>query len=72
MFGARYAVTWAFLLEPIGEDATRLVVRVRAEVEPGFRNDLARPAILSAHAIMEHAQLRNLKTRAEALATTTA
>jgi hypothetical protein len=67
MLGARYDVTWAFVLEPIGEDATRLVVRVRAAHPPSLTTDVVRPALLAMHGVMEHAQLRNLKRRAEEL-----
>jgi hypothetical protein len=66
LLGADYDATWAFVLEPIGEAATRLTVRVRGNFEPGLRMELARPALLSVHTIMEQAQLRNLKRRAEA------
>jgi hypothetical protein len=66
IFGARYEMTWAFVLEPIGDAATRLVVRVRGNYQPGLRNAWARPVILSAHTLMEQVQLRNLKRRAEA------
>jgi hypothetical protein len=66
IFGARYEMTWAFVLEPIGDSATRLVVRVRGNYEAGLRNAWARPVILSAHTLMEQVQLRNLKRRAEA------
>ncbi len=65
MFGARYAMTWAFVLEPIGDEATRLIVRVRGAYEPVARNRIATPALLLAHEVMESAQLRNLKRRAE-------
>jgi hypothetical protein len=66
MFGARYDATWAFALEPIGDDATRLLVRVRGAYPPGVRMRLTRPAILAVHGIMETAQLHHLKRRAEA------
>ena len=65
MLGARYDSTWAFALEPIGDDATRLVVRVRASYEPSASMTVAKPALLAVHEIMEHAQLRNIKARAE-------
>ncbi len=68
MLGANYDATWAFALEPIGDVATNLIVRVRADAAPGLRTDITRPLILGVHAVMEQAQLRNLKRRAEALA----
>jgi hypothetical protein len=68
MFGASYGATWAFFLDPIGNVATRLTVRVRADFDPSVRMEVTRPVILLVHDIMEHAQLRNLKRRAEAMA----
>ena len=68
MFGVNYLVTWAFVLEPIGAGATRLLVRVRGTREPGLRASLTRIGMLAIHTVMEHAQLRNLKRRAEAMA----
>ena len=58
--------TWAFQLEPVGPDATWLGVRVRADYPPGLRSGLVRIGVGAAHEIMQAAQLRNLKRRAEA------
>ena len=59
-------MTWAFVLEPVGEDATLLCVRVRADSESGV-GALARHAwAIVAHEIMQREQLVNLKRRAEA------
>jgi hypothetical protein len=69
MFGARYDSTWAFVLEPVGDTATRLVVRVRGRVQPGARATLARVALRPIHEVMERTQLRNLKRRAESAPT---
>ena len=60
--------TWAFALEPIGEDATLLVTRVRADYVPGIKLALVTSFMAGAHALMERAQLRNIKRRAERLA----
>lgn len=68
MFGANYGMTWAFVLEPVGPGATRLVVRVRGQFEPSLRMAITKVAALALHGFMEHAQLRNLKLRAEAMA----
>jgi hypothetical protein len=65
MLGARYDTTWAFVLEPIGDDATRLVVRVRGAMDPGLRSEIAKALLQPTHAIMERAQLKNLKHLAE-------
>jgi hypothetical protein len=65
MLGTTYAMTWAFVLEPLGDEATRLTVRVRGAFEPNLKNELATPVLGVVHGIMEHEQLRNLKLRAE-------
>jgi hypothetical protein len=57
--------TWAFSLEPIGDSATRLVVRVRIEYEPSLATAVLRPVIAGLHEVMERKQLRTLKLRAE-------
>ena len=60
-----YDATWAFQLEPVGPEATELTVRVRGAYEPSVRNGILRMAVGTAHEIMQAAQLRNLKWRAE-------
>lgn len=57
--------TWTFALEPIGDRATRLRVRVRADYQPGLKAALAKPVIVALHEVMERKQLRTLKRRAE-------
>ncbi|MCA9664961.1 MAG: hypothetical protein KC503_05210 [Myxococcales bacterium] len=56
-------VTWAFVLEPLDGRSTRLHVRARVALSASerVRGLFARPI----HAIMQHAQLRNLAARAE-------
>jgi hypothetical protein len=56
--------TWAFVLEPIGDDATHLITRYRAEYELGVRMAALRTVMPSVHAFMERKQLRTLKARA--------
>ena len=60
--GFPYKMTWAFALEPIGDDATNLVVRVRSDV----RRKVRFAPVVAAHEIMQRSQLRNLKARIEA------
>ena len=62
---AGYDATWAFQLEPISPEASVLTVRVRGAYEPTLRNGVTQVALAAAHEIMETAQLRNLKRRAE-------
>jgi hypothetical protein len=57
--------TWAFVLEPVGETATRLVTRYRAAYEPSLKMALTLPWMGSLHAFMERKQLRTIKDRAE-------
>jgi hypothetical protein len=61
-------MTWAFVLEPIGSDATRLVVRLRRDQEVSTLDAALRPLVLARHELMEQTQLENLKWLAEALA----
>jgi hypothetical protein len=60
-----YQMTWAFVLEPIGERATHLTVRVRGSYEPSAKLAILLPALLTAHEVMQRRQLQNLKRRAE-------
>jgi hypothetical protein len=58
-----WQVTWAFVLEPLDARSTRLHVRARAAFSPSERLHAA--GIAPAHYLMETAQLRHLKARAE-------
>jgi hypothetical protein len=62
-----YEMTWAFVLEPIGPTATRLIVRVRGTLahEHPIRARVLATAALAAHEVMERAQLAGIKRRAE-------
>ena len=57
--------TWAFVLEPIGPDRTRLVTRYRAAYPPSIRMALFRPWMAAVHTVMERKQLRTIKHHAE-------
>jgi hypothetical protein len=63
--GPPWRTTWAFALEPLGPDATRLVVRVRADFAPSRGMAVVRRLLGLAHEIMERRQLHNLRRRAE-------
>jgi hypothetical protein len=56
-------MTWAFVLEPVAENETRLVVRARGAFPPSGR--LHALWIRPVHRFMEWAQLENLKARIE-------
>lgn len=58
-----WQVTWAFVLEPLDDHSTRLHVRARAAFGKG--GTLHAAWIRPVHGLMEHAQLRGLKARAE-------
>lgn len=56
-------VTWAFVLTPLDDATTRLHVRARAAFPPGGRRHAA--FMRRVHHVMQGAQLRGLKRRAE-------
>jgi hypothetical protein len=66
--GPPQSTTWAFRLEPIGANATRLTVRVRAAYARSVRMAVMAPLLGTAHEIMERRQLHNLRRRAEGAA----
>jgi hypothetical protein len=57
--------TWAFVLEPLGSDRTRLVTRYRAAYPPNATMSVMLPFIKAVHAVMERKQLRTIKHHAE-------
>jgi hypothetical protein len=65
---APFNMTWAFVLEPIGDDATLLCVRVRAESDSPPAMFIRYGWSMLAHEIMQREQIENLKRRAESYA----
>lgn len=60
--------SWAFVVEPIDERTTRLIIRWRARWQPGLAASAAQVVGLEpAHFIMERGMLRGIKRRAEGL-----
>lgn len=61
-----FKMTWAFVLEPIGEDATHLISRARMESSPKWKEwlmgNIAYPPL---HGLMSHVQLDTIKKLAE-------
>jgi len=57
--------TWAFVLEPLEGDRTRLVTRYRAAAATGPKMEMMLPIYARVHAFMERKQLRTIKARAE-------
>jgi hypothetical protein len=66
--GPPWRTSWAFVLEPIGPAATRLLVRARADYPPRPGLLFTRVLMGAAHEVMERRQLRNLRRRAETMA----
>ncbi len=58
--------SWAFVLEPHGADATRLIARFRLTYPPTCANRLLWGASEAAHLIMERKMLRGIRQRAQA------
>lgn len=64
--GGHVKMSWAFVLEPLGADATHLVTRVRARAAPRWAEWLQGAVLFPPlHAVMQHAQLHNLQRLAE-------
>ena len=63
----RWTGTWAFVLERLGPNKTRLVTRYRAAYPPSRRMSLLVPTLAALHAVMERKQLRTIKHHAEQL-----
>jgi len=63
--GPQFEGTWAFVLEPLSGDRTRLVVRYRAAFPPSTRMAVTLRLMSGVHAFMERKQLRTIKAHAE-------
>jgi len=64
--GGPFKMTWAFVVEPIGEDATHLITRVRMESSPKWAEwFMGRVLYPPVHGLMSGVQLRNIKRLAE-------
>jgi hypothetical protein len=62
--------SWAFILEPLSTDRTRLLVRVRAKIHPHLLGKALSWLVLEpVHFLMELKMLEGLRTRAEAAKT---
>ncbi len=66
-----WQVTWAFVLVPLGENETRLLVRARSDFAPPSMKWKA-AWMAPVHHFMEREQLRNIRARAERRARETA
>lgn len=62
----QFASSWAFVLQPLDGDSTRLVVRNRSTYGPGLQNELTVRCLLEpAHFLMERKLLKTLKSLVE-------
>jgi hypothetical protein len=58
--------SWAFVLDPVDERTTRLIIRCRAAWADTLAARLARPVLLEpVHFVMEERMLRGIRDRAE-------
>lgn len=64
--GGPFKMTWTFILEPLGEDASHLISRARMESSPKWKEwlmgNIAYPPV---HGLMSHVQLDTIKKLAE-------
>ena len=64
--GEPFSMTWAFVLEPIGQDATHLVTRARMISQPPLKEwVLGKVWMPPIHALMQRSQLKHLKSICE-------
>lgn len=64
--GGDFKMNWAFILEPIGEDATHLIARVRMKAAPLWSEWLQGTVVAPpVHGLMQHVQLKTIKRMAE-------
>lgn len=64
--GGPFQMSWAFVLEPIGGDATHLISRVRMQSSPKWAEWLMGKVVSPpVHGLMTGAQLRNIRRLAE-------
>ena len=64
-----FAMSWAFVLDPLEGGQTRLLTRVRGSFPRNLRGYLKTVPEVLAHPFMQAEQLRNLKRRAESVRT---
>jgi hypothetical protein len=65
-FNGGIAGVWSFVLEPIGEHATRFIVGYRADWEPSLAASLFNVLLIEpGHFVMEREMMRGIKQRAE-------
>ena len=57
--------TWVFILNPVGEGGTRLILRTRGNVGPRYLRYISPPLYYLAEAILPRLTLRGIKQRAE-------
>lgn len=64
--GGPFIMTWAFIVEPIGQDATRLTTRARMKSSPKWvEYGMGKIVYPPVHGLMSRVQLNNIKKLAE-------
>ncbi len=64
--GSKFKMTWAFVTEPIGDDATHLVIRARMETSPDWKEWLLGNIVYPpVHGLMSAVQLKKIKSMSE-------
>ena len=58
-----WRASWVMHLEPVGDGATRLIVRLRAAYEPGLLNMLGQALLEPIHFVMERKMLLELRRK---------
>jgi hypothetical protein len=62
----RFVLIWAYVLEPVGEDATRLIFRFKLDAAPRWVWGLGYPLLVEIpHFVMERKMMLVIKERAE-------
>ncbi len=62
---SEFRVSWAFVLEPLGDERTRLLERFRTRTTPGPAAVITGPLIDHGHFLMTRKQLLGIKERVE-------
>lgn len=62
----RSVLSWAFVLEPVDEGATRLIFRFKLDVEPRWVWEFGYPLLVETpHFVMERKMMLGIKEQAE-------
>ena len=66
LMGGHFAITWVFVIEPVGSDACHLYTRIRVEGAPRWKEWLLAAVVYPPiHAVMQTQELKTIKYLAE-------